>query len=138
MGRCLAIDYGLKRVGLAVTDPERIIATPLDTIPEPEVLDYLQRYVDKETVDVFVVGLPRKLDGSDTDITKDVHRFVGKLKEKFPQKDVILQDERFTSSIALDAMIAGGMKKKQRQKKENIDRISATLILQSFLEKTNR
>jgi putative Holliday junction resolvase len=134
MGRIIAIDYGLKRVGLAVTDPLRIIATALDTVPSDTLYKYLAEYFERETVDSIVLGMPTKLDTSDTDITQKVREVERTLRKKFPAKDVILQDERFTSRMAMDAMIAGGMKKKQRRNKANIDKISATLILQNYLE----
>jgi putative Holliday junction resolvase len=133
MGRILAIDYGKKRTGIAVTDPLRIIATPLDTIPTPELLNYLGMYLKKETVDEFVVGMPKTLLNQDSEIAPQVRAFVEELKKTFPDKTVHLADERFTSSMAMQAMIDGGMKKKDRQVKGNVDKISATIILQSFL-----
>ena len=136
MGRLLAVDYGLKRVGLAVTDPLRIIASPLDTIATHQVLSFLTRYCQQEMVDAFVVGLPKKLDDSDTDATQPVRNFVLQLGKKF-QQPVYLHDERFTSRMALDAMIAGGTSKKYRRQKGNIDKVSATIILQSYLEATS-
>ena len=134
MGRILAIDYGTKRTGLAVTDPLRIIATALETVPSQELLKFLQRYLQKETVDEFVVGMPKTLKNEDSEIAPLVRNFVEELKRTFPEKPVHLADERFTSSMAQRAMIEGGMKKKDRQVKGNVDKISATIILQSFLE----
>lgn len=133
MGRVLAIDYGLKRTGIAVTDPLRIIATPLETVLTQNLLTFLKAYVMKEPVDEFVIGMPRTLKNEDSAIAPQVRKFVQVLKTAFPGKDVHEVDERFTSSMAQQAMIDGGMKKKHRQVKGNADKISATLILQSFL-----
>lgn len=134
MGRVLAIDYGTKRTGIAVTDALRIIATPLETVPTQELLSFLKVYLQKETVDEFVVGMPKTLKNEDSAIAPLVRKFVEELKKTFPDKPVHLADERFTSSIAMRAMIDGGMKKKDRQEKGNVDKISATIILQSFLD----
>lgn len=134
MGRLLAIDYGLKRVGLAVTDPLQIIATALQTIPTKKVLVYLQNYCKTEEVDAFIIGNPLDLNLQKTDSTDAVKKFVSQLKNKFPNTAVHLHDERFTSKMALDAMIRAGSTKKDRRKKENIDKVSATIILQSFIE----
>lgn len=131
------MDYGRKRIGVAVTDPLQIIANPLDTVRSHEIIPFLKQYFEKEEVEAIVLGYPRKLDLSDTDITQDVLNFEKKLLQIFPSKKVILQDERLTSRMAMDAMIAGGMKKKDRRNKSNIDRISATLILQEYLQ-TNK
>ncbi|HTE31622.1 MAG TPA: Holliday junction resolvase RuvX [Chryseolinea sp.] len=133
MGRIVAIDYGTKRTGIAVTDPLRIIATPLETVMSSALLSFLKVYVSKEPVDEFVVGMPKTLMNEDSDITPQVRKFVEILKLTFPEKAVHIADERFTSSIARRAMIEGGMKKKDRQVKGNVDKISATIILQSFL-----
>ncbi len=122
-----------KRTGIAVTDPLRIIATPLETILTPELLKYLMLYLKKETVDEFVVGMPKTLLNQDSEIAPLVRAFVEELKKTFPDKTVHLADERFTSSMAMQAMIDGGMKKKDRHVKSNVDKISATIILQSFL-----
>jgi putative Holliday junction resolvase len=133
MGRILAIDYGLKRTGIAVTDPMRIIATALDTIESQKLIEFLTGYFKKETVDELVLGLPKRLNNTDTDMTPHVHKLAELLKNTFPEKPLSLLDERFTSSIALDTMIAGGMKKKDRQVKGNVDKISATIILQDYM-----
>jgi putative holliday junction resolvase len=133
MGRILAIDYGKKRTGLAVTDPLRIIATPLDTVLTNDLLSYLAAYVKKETVDEFVVGMPKTLKNEDSEIAPLVRAFVEELQKIYPEKKIHLEDERFTSRMAMQAMIEGGMKKKDRQVKGNVDKISATIILQSFL-----
>lgn len=135
MSRILAIDYGGKRTGLAVTDPLQIIATALETVPSGEVISYLKRYLQKEPVESFVVGMPKRLDNTDTNGTILVNRFLVVLKKEFPDMPIHLIDERFTSRMALDAMLAGGMKKKDRRNKANVDKISAVIILQSYLER---
>lgn len=137
MARILAIDYGAKRIGLAVTDPLKLIATPLETIHSKDLVSYLKQYLEKEDVEAFVVGMPKKLDNTDTNATQMAKGCVTILKKNFPHVPIHLQDERFTSQIAMGAMIAGGMKKKDRQNKANIDRLSATIILQSFLERSS-
>ena len=135
MGRIIGIDYGTKRVGLAVIDPLQIIASPLETVRTHLVLDHLYQYCLKEDTEAFVVGMPLNLDNSDTDATQHVKGFVKRLKKKFPEKSIHLQDERFTSKEALNAMITGGTTKKFRRDKGNIDKVSAAIILQSYLEK---
>ncbi len=134
MGRILAIDYGLKRTGLAVTDPLKIIATALDVVETSELVDFLGTYFQKETVEEVVVGMPKRLNNEDSEIAPQVRKFVEHLKMVFPDKPVFLADERFTSSIAQRATIDGGMRKSERRVKGNVDKISATLILQSYLE----
>ncbi len=134
MSRVLAIDYGAKRTGLAVTDPLGIIATPLDYLSTHDLEGFLKDYFSKEDVEKVVVGMPKKLDGTDTNATTLVQEFVNRFKKVFPAKELILHDERFTSKMALDAMIEGGTKRSDRRKKGNIDKISATIILQSYLE----
>ena len=134
MGRILAIDYGTKRVGLAVTDPLQIISSPLDTIHSKDVIAFLKEYDQTEGIEAFVLGMPKKLDNTDTNATPLVRQFQKLLKKNFPEKAVYLHDERFTSKMALDAMIAGGSKKKDRKEKGNIDKVSAAIILQSYLE----
>lgn len=129
----LAIDYGLKRTGIAVTDPLRIIATALETVPTHALLPFLKTYLKRETVDEFVIGMPKTLKNLDSEIAPQVRKFVLVLKGTFPEKPVHEVDERFTSSMARQAMIDGGMKKKDRQIKGNADKISATIILQSYL-----
>lgn len=138
MGRILAIDYGRKRTGLAVTDPLRIIATALEAVTTTELLQYLKTYTQKELVDEFVIGMPKTLRNEDSETAPLVRKFIEVLKINFPDKPVREVDERFTSSIAQRAMIDGGMKKKDRQVKGNVDKISATLILQSFLDSVSR
>jgi putative Holliday junction resolvase len=134
MPRIIAIDYGSKRVGLAVTDNLKIIATALETVHSKDVLDFLEKYIQKEEVETFVVGMPKNLDGEDTNNTQLVEIFVKSLKKKFPDIPVQLMDERFTSKIALEAMIMSGSKKKDRNNKSgNIDKVSAVIILQDYL-----
>ena len=133
MGRVIAIDYGLKRTGIAVTDPLRIIATPLETVESSLLIKFLQQYLQKEPVDEFVVGMPKTLSNEDSSIAPMVRKFVEELKKNFSGKPVTLMDERFTSSIARRTLIDGGMKKKDRQNKANVDRVSATILLQDFL-----
>ncbi|HEX7016701.1 MAG TPA: Holliday junction resolvase RuvX [Cyclobacteriaceae bacterium] len=134
MGRLIGIDYGLKRTGLAVTDPLRIISTPLETVVTAEVLSYLRSYVAREAVDAFVVGMPRTMSDADSPVAPQVKKFVEQLRQAFPEKPIHLVDERFTSSLAKHAQIEGGMKKKDRRQKANLDKISAAIILQGFLE----
>ena len=138
MGRILAIDYGTKRTGLAVTDPLRIIATALETVETVNLQTFLKTYTQKEAVDEFVIGMPKTLKNEDSQTAPLVRQCIEELKKNFPGKPVHEIDERFTSSMAQRTMIDGGMKKKDRQVKGNVDKISATIILQSFLESYNR
>lgn len=133
--RVLAIDFGLKRTGLAATDPARIIASALDTVPTAELMAYLRKYTAKEAVEGFVVGLPCNLDGTPTDATPHVLRFVAELKAQFPKQWVETTDERFTSVIAQRIMLQSGIGKKARRDKGTVDRISATIILQGWMER---
>jgi putative holliday junction resolvase len=134
LGRILAIDYGRKRTGLAVTDSLRIIATALDTVGTSSLLTYLKTYIKKETVDEFVIGMPKTLRNEDSETAPLVRKFIVELKAAFPEKPVHEIDERFTTSMAQQAMITGGMKKSDRQVKGAADKISAVIILQSFME----
>jgi putative Holliday junction resolvase len=134
MGRILAIDYGLKRTGLAVTDPLRIIATALDVVETSRLVDFLRTYFLKEAVEEVVIGMPKRLNNMDSEIAPQVRKFVDLFKMTFPDKPIFLADERFTSSIAHRAMIDGGMRKSERQVKGNVDKVSATLILQNYME----
>lgn len=117
-----------------MTDPLNIIATPLDTVPTHQVLNYITDYHHKENIEAFVIGMPKDLKNRDTDSTASVRSFINLLQKKFPDHRIHQIDERFTSKIAMQAMVAGGMKKKERRKKENIDKLSATLILQSYMD----
>ena len=134
MARILAIDYGIKRTGLAVTDPLKIIASPLETVPTDRLIVFLKSYLESQDVDALVLGYPTDLKNEDTHVTSRVREFKLQLEKKFPDKPVHLHDEKFTSKLAFEAMIAGGMKKKDRRQKGNVDKISATIILQSYLE----
>jgi putative holliday junction resolvase len=134
MGRILAIDFGTKRTGLAVTDPLRIIATALETVETANLLDFFRKYFQKEVVDEVVIGLPKRLDNTDSETAPAVRKFIELFSKTFPDKPIHTIDERFTSSIAQRAMIDGGMKKKDRQVKGNVDKISAVLILQNYIQ----
>ncbi len=138
LGRILAIDYGTKRCGLAVTDPGQMIASPLETVLSHELMNYLQAYFEKEEVELLVVGHPRQMDHSESESMKQIRFFVGAFKKRFKKIPVEWMDERFTSRLAMDAMVAGGMKKSDRKVKGNVDRVSAAIILQSFMEKRNK
>lgn len=133
MARILSIDYGKKRTGLAVTDPLQIIAGGLDTVPTAQLYDYLVKYISEESVELIVIGEPRQPNGEPSENLARVRQFVARWKNH-QQVPIIYYDERFTSVLAHKAMIDGGLKKKARQNKALVDEISATIILQSFLE----
>jgi putative Holliday junction resolvase len=133
MARIIAIDYGLKRTGLAVTDPLQIIATGLTTLPSHEVIKFLKEYFLKEEVELVIVGEPKNLDDTDTHATPIVKRFVKKIMKEFPSMRIITVDERYTSKMASRAMIDMGMKKMQRRDKSLVDEIAATMMLQEYL-----
>ena len=135
MDRIIGIDYGRARVGVAQSDPLGIIASPLETVSATKIIDYLQKYAQAEAILKFVVGYPLNLDGSHAEAAADVDKFLVQLRKAFPETDVALEDERFTSVLAHRAMIEGGMKKKDRRDKMSVDKISAALILQSYLDK---
>ena len=135
MGRILGIDYGRKRVGLAVTDPLKIFASPLNTISAHDIDNFIADYMASEEVEAFVIGYPVKLNNEPSESVKYINPFIRKLKIRFPGVPVHLVDERFTSQMALKTMIEGGLKKKERQNKSIIDMISASIILQSFLDR---
>lgn len=134
MSRILAIDYGRKRTGIAVTDSMQIIANGLTTVPTHELMDFLLKYVAQEKVERIVVGHPKQMNNEDSENMKYIKPFVAQLKKKLPDMLVELVDERFTSVLAHQAMLDGGLKKKARQDKALVDEISATIILQSYLE----
>jgi putative Holliday junction resolvase len=134
MGRILAIDYGQKRVGIAVTDELKIIANGLTTVPSAEIFEFLKTYLSKENVELFLVGEPKQMDNTPSESSRFVEPFVKKLAQTFPTIPIKRVDERFTSKMAFQSMIDRGLKKKDRQNKETIDRISATIMLQSYLE----
>ena len=134
MGRILAIDYGRKRTGLAVTDTLQIIANGLETVPTHTLMQYLKNYMAKEPVDTIVVGLPKQLNGQPSESMKYITPFVAKLRKEMPGVEVVMYDERFTSTIAHKAMIEGGIKKSDRRDKARVDSIAATIILTDYLE----
>ena len=133
MPRILAIDYGLKRTGIAVTDPLKIIATALTTIESPKLISFLKDYFKKEEVELILIGEPKNWDDTDTHATPLVRKIVEKLKKEFPHIPLKLVDERYTSKMASAAMIDMGLKKKQRQDKSLVDKVAATIILQEYL-----
>ena len=134
MGRILAVDYGKKRLGLAVTDPLKIIGSALATIPTHEIFDFLKNYFSKEPVEKLVVGLPKQMNNQPSESMPLINQFVAQFKKQFPEIPVQMVDERFTSKLAVQTMVMGGVKKKDRQNKAMIDTVSAAIILQSYLE----
>ncbi len=135
MARILAIDYGGKRTGIAVTDPLQIIATGLATIDSKELIPYLKKYFVTETVELIIIGLPKNWDDTDTHGTPLVEAAIKKIQKEFPAIPLKTVDERYTSKMAKDAMLEMGMKKKDRRIKGNVDIIAATIILQEYLER---
>lgn len=135
MGRVLAIDYGRKRCGVAVTDILRISANGLPTVPTHRLIDFLKDYCSRETVDIIVVGEPRTMDGEPSESTRYITPFLNRLKKEMPDMTIERFDERFTSVIAHRAMIEGGLKKSRRQDKALADEMAATIILTSWLER---
>ena len=133
MAQLLALDYGTKRTGIAVTDDLQIIASGLTTVATENLLDFLEKYVTKEDVELFLIGEPKQMDNSPSESEKHIGPFIEKLKLKFSDIPIIRVDERFTSKMAFQTMIDSGLKKKQRQNKALVDEISATIILQSYL-----
>ena len=134
MPKVLGIDYGKVRTGLAITDELQIIASPLQTVPTKDLLPALQKIIEKEKIFTVVLGEARRLDGSESDISIEQEKFATVLQKKFPTLKIVRVDEAFTSKMAAQSMIISGMKKSDRQKKENLDMISAALILRSYLE----
>jgi putative Holliday junction resolvase len=133
MGRILAIDYGTKRTGIAVTDELQMIASGLTTVPTEALLGFLKEYAASETVAHIVVGEPKQKDGTPSEVEKHIQKFLKQLKKAFPNVTISRADERYSSKRAFQTMIDSGLKKKQRQNKALIDEISATIILQDFL-----
>jgi putative Holliday junction resolvase len=133
MARIIAIDYGLRRTGLAWTDPLQIIASGLETVATSDLKNRLKELVVREEIEAFVLGWPTQLDGEDTDTTEPVRKFSERLKKAFPEQEVILWDEQFTSQMAMRAMIDAGVPKKKRRNKALVDQVSATIILQDYL-----
>ncbi len=139
MGRIVAVDYGRKRTGLAVTDPLQMIAGALDTVPTHTLMDFLRRYISENEVEAVVVGMPLQMDGTPSESYVYIRPFVARLKKEFPDLQVEMFDERFTSKLALQSMIDGGVKKSQRRKDKGlVDRVSAAIILQGYLESRQR
>ena len=134
MSRILAIDYGRKRTGIAVSDPLQIIASGLTTVPTHQLMDFLLNYIKQEQVECIIIGHPKQLNNEDSENMKNIVPFINRLKKILPDMPVQLIDERFTSVLAHQTMLAGGLKKKDRQNKALVDEISATIILQSYLE----
>ena len=135
MDRMIGIDYGRARVGVAMSDPLGIFASPLETVASAKIIEYLQKLTTSEKVVRFVVGYPMNLDGRPAEAAADVDVFLKRLAKHFPAIPVSLEDERFTSVLAHRAMIDGGMKKSERRKKESVDKISAAIILQSYIDR---
>jgi len=133
--RILAFDYGTKRIGIAVTDPLQIIATGLDTIHPKDIIDYLKKYLSAEQVELFVVGEPKQMDGTASQSASHIKGFITTLKKNFPEIPIERIDERFTSKMASAVVAQSGFRKSDRQNKERLDTISATIILQTYLEK---
>ena len=133
MARILAIDYGLKRTGIAVTDPLKIIASALTTIESARIFTFLEEYLKKEAVELILIGDPRNLDDSPTDLTADVQRIVGHIQKKFPSIPVKTFDERYSSVMAARAMVEMGMKKNRRREKGVVDQVAAAMMLQEYL-----
>jgi putative holliday junction resolvase len=134
MGRIIGIDCGSKRIGLAVTDPLQIFASPLTTVSPAEFDNFIKDYIKTEAVDAFVIGYPVQMNNQPSASVTYINPFIKKLKKEYPEIHIYLADERFTSQMALRTMIDGGVKKKDRQDKSMIDKISASIILQSFLD----
>ena len=135
MARIMAIDYGLKRTGIAVTDPLKIIASALTSIESARIFTFLEEYLKKETVELILIGDPRNLDDSPTDLTADVLRIIGIMQKKFPAIPIKTVDERYSSVMASRAMMEMGMKKSRRRKKGQVDQVAATMMLQEFLSR---
>lgn len=133
MARIICIDYGLKRTGIAVTDPLQIIATGLTTIPSQELIKFLKEYFSKEEVELLLIGEPKNWDDTDTHATPLVHNIIKKLKKEFPTLPIKTVDERYTSKMASQAMLDMGLKKMQRRNKALVDEIAATIMLQEYL-----
>ncbi|XCI75414.1 MAG: Holliday junction resolvase RuvX [Flavobacteriales bacterium] len=134
MSRILSIDYGSKRTGLAVTDPMKLIASGLNTVPTEKLMVFLSTYLGQEIIEKIIIGWPKQLNGQEAPIETSIQKFINKLHKKYPNITIERIDERFTSKLALNAMIEAGLKKKRRRDKALIDQISATIILQSYLD----
>lgn len=134
MGRLLAIDYGRRRCGIAVTDPLRIVATGLTTVSSASLLDFLKTYLASEQVDTIVIGYPRTLRGDDSESMRYIRPAIDRIRQQFPKLPIVMFDERFTSAIAHQSMIDSGMKKSQRRNKAAVDTMAATIILNDYLQ----
>ena len=135
MSRIVAIDYGLKRCGIAMTDPLRIIAQGVTTVKASELMEYLDNFLHKESFEILIVGLPKQMNNTPSQIEPHIAGFIKRFKIKHPQIEIIRVDERFTSILSHQALLMGGATKKQRSNKELVDSISATIILQTYLER---
>jgi putative holliday junction resolvase len=138
MARIMAIDYGSKRVGIAVTDSLQMIATGLTTVHSKDLMEFLKKYIEKEEVECIVVGEPRRMNNEPSESARFIEPFVIHLKRSFPKMKIERMDERFTSKMAFQTIIDSGLKKKARQNKELVDEISATIILQSYMSRSNK
>jgi len=138
MGRLLGIDYGTKRVGVAETDDLKIIASPLSTVHSKDIIEFISNYKSKYDLEAIVVGDPVGLNNSNTHATNHVVQFVNRLKKNFPEMKIMMEDERLTSKMASQALIIGGVKKQKRQEKGTLDKVSAAIILQSYLDRTSK
>lgn len=136
MGRLLAIDFGVKRTGIAVTDELQIIASGLTTVETDQLITFLEDYTQKESVEKFIIGKPKQMNNEDSESEVHIQKLLDQIIHKFPSIPVVREDERFTSKMAFQAMIDSGLKKKQRRNKALVDEISATIILQSYLYKS--
>lgn len=138
MGKLVAIDYGKKRCGIAETDSLQIIASGLTTVETPKMQAFIVDYLNKNQVDCLVIGEPKRLNDELSEIEKSIEPFINFVRKRFPKLKIEREDERFTSKLALDSMIAGGVKKMKRRDKALVDKVSATLILQSYMERVGR
>jgi putative Holliday junction resolvase len=136
MDRLLGIDYGKKRIGVAASDPLRIFASPLETVQAAKIMDYLKTYAQANPVEKFIVGYPKNMDNTPSEAAADVEIFLKQLKKAFPNIPIELEDERFTSVLAHRAMIDGGLKRMERRDKMQVDKLSAALILQGYMDRT--
>lgn len=136
MSKILGIDYGEKRTGIAITDELKMIASPLETIPTAMFFDFFEKLLARESIETVVIGLPVKLNGGVSATTELVKKFSARIQARYPKLKIELVDESFTSKLAARALVDGGMKKKNRQKKENLDKVSAAIILQTYLAMT--
>lgn len=134
MGCLIGLDFGIKYSGISTTDPNQIIASPLDTCQTNELIPFLKKYIEKQKVEAFVIGKPLQKSGSPSDVEKHILKFIVELKKSFPSQSILRYDERYTSKISSKTILESRIKKNKRKNKRLIDKISATLILQSFLE----